>query len=49
MLWAIAGVLALLWLVAFFGGIGGSLAHVLLVAALAIITFKVVSGWRRRT
>ena len=49
MLWAIAGVLALLWLVAFLGGVGGSLVHVLLVAALAVITFKVVSGWRRRT
>ena len=48
MLWAIAGVLALLWLVGFLGGVGGSLVHVLLVGALIIITFKML-GWRRRT
>jgi hypothetical protein len=49
MLWAIAGVLVLLWLVGLLGGVGGSLVHVLLVAALAVITLKVVSGWRHRT
>ncbi len=49
MLWAIAGVLVLLWLVGLLGGVGGSLVHVLLVAALAVITLKAVSGWRHRT
>ncbi len=48
MLWAIAGVLLLLWLIGFLGGVGGSLVHVLLVAALAVVTLKIVSGWRRR-
>ncbi len=48
MLWAIAGVLALLWLVGLLGGVGGSLVHVLLVGALAIITLKMLSGWRHR-
>jgi len=48
MLWAIAGVLALLWLVGLLGGVGGSLVHVLLLGALIIIAFKML-GWRRRT
>jgi hypothetical protein len=49
MLWAIAGVLALLWLVGLLGGVGGSLVHVLLVLAGIIITVNLVRGWRRRT
>jgi hypothetical protein len=48
MLWAIAGVLMVLWALGFLGGVGGSLVHILLVVAMAVVTLKVVSSWRRR-
>jgi hypothetical protein len=46
MLWAIVVILLLLWLLGFFGHIGGGMIHVLLVMALAILVFNVMS--RRR-
>jgi hypothetical protein len=49
MLWAIAGVLLVLWLVGLLGGVGGSLVHVLLVLAGIIIMVNLLRGWRRRT
>jgi hypothetical protein len=47
MLWTICVVLAVLWLLGFIGGVGGSLIHLLLVAAA--ITFVVNFLARRRT
>jgi hypothetical protein len=47
MIWAIFAILLMLWLVAFGGGyMFGGLIHLLLVAALAVVVFNLVS--RRR-
>jgi hypothetical protein len=46
MLWIILVVLAVLWLIGFIGGFGGNLIHLLLVAALVIFVFNLLS--RRR-
>lgn len=46
MLWMIVVVLLILWLLGFSMSIGGSLIHLLLVVALAVIIINLVS--RRR-
>jgi len=46
MLWTILVILLLLWLVGFFGHIGGGMIHILLVMAVAILVFNLMS--RRR-
>ena len=46
MLWTIAVVLFILWILGFSLSIGGSLIHLLLVVALAVIVINVVSGRR---
>lgn len=46
MLWAILVILLLLWLVSFLGQIGGVMIHILLVMAVAILVFNIMS--RRR-
>jgi hypothetical protein len=46
MLWTIAVVLFILWLLGFSLSIGGSLIHLLLVVALVVIIINVVSGRR---
>lgn len=46
MLWTILLILLLLWLVGFFGQIGGGMIHILLVMAVAILVFNLMS--RRR-
>jgi Family of unknown function (DUF5670) len=43
MLWTILVILLLLWLVGFFGHIGGAMIHILLVLALAILVFNLMS------
>lgn len=48
MLWTIVVVLIVLWLLGLIGSIGGGLVHILLVLALIIIAFNLLSG-RRRT
>ena len=46
MLWTIVGILLLLWLVGFVGGFGGSLIHVLLVLAIVVFAYDLIT--RRR-
>ena len=47
MLWTIFVVLLVLWLLGFSFHIAGSLIHLLLVVALIILIFNLVSGRRR--
>jgi hypothetical protein len=46
MLWTIAVVLFILWLLGFSLSIGGSLIHLLLVLALVVIVVNLVTGRR---
>ena len=46
MLWTILVILLVLWLVGLIGNFGGAMIHVLLVMALAILVFNLMS--RRR-
>jgi hypothetical protein len=46
MLWTIFVVLAILWLLGFTLHVGGGLIHLLLIAALVVLVFNVVSGRR---
>jgi hypothetical protein len=47
MLWTILVVLLILWLLGFSLQIGGGLIHLLLVVALIVLIFNLVSGRRR--
>ncbi len=46
MLWTIIGILAVLWLLGMIGHVGGSLIHLLLVIAVVVFLFNVISGRR---
>jgi hypothetical protein len=46
MLWTIFVVLLVLWLLGFSMSVGGSLIHLLLVVALIVLVFNLVSGRR---
>lgn len=46
MLWTIFVVLLVLWLLGFTMSIGGSLIHLLLVVALVVLVFNLISGRR---
>jgi hypothetical protein len=46
MLWTIVGILVLLWLVGFLTEVGGGLIHLLLVIALIVFIFQLISGRR---
>ena len=46
MLWAIIGVLVVLWLLGFSLNIGGGLIHALIVIALVLLVFNLISGRR---
>jgi hypothetical protein len=46
MLWTIIVLLAVLWLLGFSFHVGGSLIHLLLVVALVVVIFNVLSGRR---
>ena len=46
MLWTIVVVLLILWLLGFSLSIGGSLIHLLLVVALAVIVINLITGLR---
>jgi hypothetical protein len=46
MLWTIIGVLVLLWLVGFVAHIGGGLIHLLLVIAVVVLLFQLITGRR---
>ncbi len=46
MLWTVVVILFVLWLFGLIGHIGGSLIHVLLVVALIVFIFNLMSGRR---
>ena len=46
MLWTILVVLMILWLLGLIGGVGGSLIHLLLVVAVIVLLFQLLSGRR---
>jgi hypothetical protein len=46
MLWTIVAIFLILWLLGFSMSIGGSLIHLLLVVALVMIVFNLVTGRR---
>jgi hypothetical protein len=46
MLWTLIVVLFILWLLGFSLSIGGSLIHLLLVVALIVLVFNLLSGRR---
>ncbi len=46
MLWTIAAILVVLWLLGLIGNIGGGLIHALLVIAVIVVLFNVISGRR---
>ncbi len=48
MLWTIVGVLLLLWLLGFAVHIGGGLIHLLLVIAVIVIIYNLITGRRRK-
>lgn len=46
MLYTIAVVLVILWLLGLVGHVGGSLVHVLLVIAAVVVLLRIISGRR---
>jgi hypothetical protein len=46
MLWTVLVILVILWLVGFFGHIGGNLIHILLLLAVIVLVLNFVSGRR---
>jgi uncharacterized membrane protein YtjA (UPF0391 family) len=46
MLWTILVILLILWLLGFLGHVGGGLIHILLVIAVIILIFNLISGRR---
>jgi len=48
MLYTLISLLVLFWLVGFFAHVGGGLIHLLLVCALAMFVFDMITGRRAR-
>jgi hypothetical protein len=46
MLWTIIGILLLLWILGFSFGVGGGLVHLILVIAVVVLIFQLISGRR---
>jgi hypothetical protein len=46
MLWTILTILFVLWLVGLIANVGGGLIHLLLVVAVAVLLFRVITGRR---
>jgi uncharacterized membrane protein len=46
MLWTILVILLVLWLLGLIGGVGGGLIHLLLVVAVVVLLFNLLSGRR---
>jgi hypothetical protein len=46
MLWTVAAILLVLWLLGFIGGFGGSLIHALLVIAVVVFLIQLFTGRR---
>jgi len=46
-LWTIVVILLVLWLLGFIGNIGGGLIHLLLVIAVIVVAYNLITGRRR--
>jgi hypothetical protein len=46
MLWTIVVILFVLWLLGFLGNFGGGLIHILLVIAVILIAYNLITGRR---
>lgn len=46
MLWTLLAVVLILWLLGFGFGVAGNLIHILLVVALVVLLFQVITGRR---
>lgn len=46
MLWTIVAILLILWLLGFGFNVAGSLVHIILVVALIVVVFNLLSGRR---
>jgi len=46
MLWTVFAILLVLWLLGLIGNIGGGLIHLLLVVAVVVLLFNLLSGRR---
>ncbi len=46
MLWAIVGILVLLWLIGFVANIAGGLIHLVLVLAIIVLAYQFLTGRR---
>jgi hypothetical protein len=46
MLWTIVGILVVLWLLGFALHVGGGLIHLILVIAVIVVVFQLISGRR---
>jgi len=46
MLWTIIVILFVLWLLGLIGHVGGGLIHLLLIIALAVLIYQLISGRR---
>lgn len=46
MLWTILVILVVLWLLGFIGHFGGNLIHILILVAVIILIYNLVSGRR---
>ncbi|MDQ0187516.1 lmo0937 family membrane protein [Cytobacillus sp. FSL W7-1323] len=47
MLWTIIGILIILWILGFSFDVAGGLVHLLLVIALVVLLFQLITGRRR--
>lgn len=47
MLWTIIGILLLIWLVGFVLDVAGGLVHILLVVALIVFIYNMITGRNR--
>jgi hypothetical protein len=45
-IWGLVGLLVLFWILGFVGHVGGSLIHLLLVVAIIIAIFNLITGRR---
>ena len=46
MLWTLLAILLVLWLLGFSFGVGGGLIHLILVIAVVVLIFQLISGRR---
>ena len=46
MVWAIVGILVLLWLVGFVANVAGGLIHLVLVLAIIVLAYQFLTGRR---